>query len=779
MNDPYAPLGDYKPELFTDTQEATDDDYRPFSEPELMGEIDLFYLIGKRFIDWKYKPPITSLRRIVYPIFEANGDIITGEIRIDFKHAGGHSKYTRPIAYSKANGLVLGAPGGLLRLFNGHKILSNPSANVIVVEGPKKAMVLESYLNDPRFVVCSVIMGSSTTKRFDWSPLNGRDVIILPDHDSSGMIFALSVSELCKARSVRVVDYDLVPWIDVMQNKDDIEDIIDRGATRDQVIDLISNRKYELSHGFDLNKEYKLSITGISKVDEKGNETPISSGMQLLGLAKDEHGSSWSKHIRVRDPDAGLHDLLIPDGEIHTDTNAVIEKLSSNGMKIYDQKELMGILKRVQSRNRSIIVHRPGWNGDDFIVPGHRFSAIKHNRCVFDGFKIEVMCKGSLQDWKDKVARFAIGNPSLMLALGITFGAPLLKLLAHDSFVVHLVGGSSSGKTISGEFLSSGTGMAIQSWRTTDNALEGMCKAHNDLALCLDEIKQSDPFQCAASAYMIANGKGKSRMTSDAINKPVAEWRVIGFSTGEIGLRDHANVKTYAGQDVRFIELTICGKYGVFNELHGYQDGKSFADGIKDATKQHRGSAMYPYIQWLSGKNVSDLKSIYESFLSQVHGNGQSMRVAGHFAILATGIEAAIEAKILPFDQGSGIDAMISLLNSWKSGHKDSGEYRRALLAIRNMIQMNPGSFIDSSNPGSHLPNPLYGVRSDSLFSITAAAWDKELPPEVKSKVVKEKMHAEGILQDIKSVQAKLPITGTNTRFYQISTDALGVALQG
>lgn len=62
------------------------------------------------------------------------------------------------------------------------------------------------------------------------------------------------------------------------------------------------------------------------------------------------------------------------------------------------------------------------------------------------------------------------------------------------------------------------------SWRTTDNALEAIAERHNDNCLLLDEISQCDPDAVAQVAYMLANGKGKSRSTKTGGSRRISGW---------------------------------------------------------------------------------------------------------------------------------------------------------------------------------------------------------------------------------------------------------------
>ena len=78
----------------------------------------------------------------------------------------------------------------------------------------------------------------------------------------------------------------------------------------------------------------------------------------------------------------------------------------------------------------------------------------------------------------------------------------------------------------------------METWRTTDNALEDTAERHNDVLLSLDEFSQVDSRKAAEVAYMLGNGEGKQPQTSVPQRKK--PWRVLFLSTGVVNLADHA-----------------------------------------------------------------------------------------------------------------------------------------------------------------------------------------------------------------------------------------------
>ena len=89
-------------------------------------------------------------------------------------------------------------------LYNLRALLERPKAAALVVEGEKAARaamripLLENYV-----AVCP--WGGSSVRPTDWSPLEGRQVFVLPDNDQAGEKFAQRVGKhLKKAKAARI-----------------------------------------------------------------------------------------------------------------------------------------------------------------------------------------------------------------------------------------------------------------------------------------------------------------------------------------------------------------------------------------------------------------------------------------------------------------------------------------------------------------------------------------------------------------------------------------------
>ncbi|EBW4846320.1 alkaline-shock protein, partial [Salmonella enterica subsp. enterica serovar Muenchen] len=137
-------------------------------------------------------------------------------------------------------------------------------------------------------------------------------------------------------------------------------------------------------------------------------------------------------------------------------------------------------------------------------------------------------------------------------------------------------------------------------WRATGNALEGTASRRNDATLMLDEIREVDGREAGNIAYMLANGQGKARARTDGSVRETNRWNLLFLSTGELSLVEHAasaGERTYAGVEVRMIQIpSDSGKYGVFEELHGFSSGKTLAEHLEQHVAHYHGA---PFRDWL------------------------------------------------------------------------------------------------------------------------------------------------------------------------------------
>lgn len=199
-------------------------------------------------------------------------------------------------------------------------------------------------------------------------------------------------------------------------------------------------------------------------------------------------GSSWGRVVDVTDPNGKVHRLVIDEADITGSPARLLRTLVDNGLALEPiAKATQTVANLVQSWRPDSHYTRAdqlGWTDDKF-----KSFALGDGR-VIGGEKVifehqsqpatrAMHTRGSLEDWRLTVAEPCIDNPLMILSVSLAFTGPLLWPLSLDGGGFHLRGASSRGKsTLLGVAASVwGDSSFVQSWRATDNGLEGIASA--------------------------------------------------------------------------------------------------------------------------------------------------------------------------------------------------------------------------------------------------------------------------------------------------------------
>lgn len=226
--------------------------------------------------------------------------------------------------------------------------------------------------------------------------------------------------------------------------------------------------------------------------------------------------------------------------------------------------------------------------------------------------------------------------------------------------MINIIGKSSIGKTTALQVAASiwGNSNFIKQWRTTSNALESIAAGHNHGLLILDELGQASAKDVAQMFYMLGNEQGKQRMYSDTSLRKSKHWKLAILSSGEAGIADkieESGQKIKAGQLVRCIDIDAnIGEYGIYNTLHGFENGSALSNFLKQNTKKYYGVVAEEFIRCLIDNMnedgligviekdfVAETKRLYEK-LELNDADGQVQRVSDVFALYSlTGVYAS------------------------------------------------------------------------------------------------------------------------------------------
>lgn len=496
---------------------------------------------------------------------------------------------------------------------------------------------------------------------------------------------------------------------------------------------------------------FELRTDGIYIVGEADDATFLCSPLRVLAQFRDAHGKNWGKYIEVVDPDGKSHEQPFANTDISKHWAGVLGSLTSNGLRHSTAQGASSTIKRLIAEwtpNRKLTtVEQPGWvdkkcnafvlgsgqviGSDEILLQSNELSDLK------DG----VRNLSTVEAWRENIGEKCAGNPLAVLAVSLAFSGPLIELLASDmSGGLHLRGASSSGKSTLQRLATSvwGSPALLRSWAATRNGLESLAPAANDMLLCLDEIAEISGKELGNSIYMLGNGKGKTRMGPFAATRPARRWSIAILSSGEIGVDEklaEAEVDKKAGHEVRLVDIVADDrKFGAFDNLHGASSASAFSDQLKSATHQHFGVAGPAYVSHLIQSRVKIIQiwERYSKWFISCTGwkigsqeNGQIMRVAQRFALIAFAGDMATSLGITGWGQREASNAALEAIRTWQESLEDPIEPSAKLLLenIRKFLQMNASK---THNLASTITVPATGVvcwYDEKLIYMTAEAW--------------------------------------------------------
>ena len=406
----------------------------------------------------------------------------------------------------------------------------------------------------------------------------------------------------------------------------------------------------------------------------------LSDPIDIIGTGQDNDGAYY-RIIKFKDKITRRYKTAaLPQAEIAG--GKCWERLGFYGLFIESnptkRRKLADYLQKEGSQTAFTITDRAGWHEDSYIMPsGETITATdKDPAIIYNGDTSQAKAyqpNGELTDWQQNIARYAVGNSRLCLALGASFAAPLLSLLNEESGGFHLMGDSSDGKTTAAKAALSVWGKpsgSLLSWSGTKIGFSNTAAARNDGLLVLDEIGQASPHVIGDTVYSVMNGINKVQGAKQGGNRALTRWKVMMFSTGEKtpdSILKHHKGDWNAGQAARLPSIRAAAQYGIYDTLHGFEDGALLSEHIAQSAEKYHGVAGRLFIRQL----LDDLEQAKQqatermaAFIATIPElSGQARRVAKRFAIAAAALELAAPVTGLPV--GVGMAGVKKCFDEW------------------------------------------------------------------------------------------------------------------
>ena len=343
-------------------------------------------------------------------------------------------------------------------LYNLDLIAANPDSIVLVTEGEKAADAAGILF--PEMTATTSMNGSNAADKTDWTPINGRHVVISPDADAAGKKYAERVIELCLtagAASISVLPPERLGRLIVADGKPvtregkipvgyDLADAQAEGWTANLIAEaMVGDAEFFISPAPKAAASPVPYVPAGFKIDRhgvwKGTESKegqmqwslMSSHLEVVALVRDFDSQGWQMMLALVDHDGIRHEILLPMAALAAEGAALREKLLGFGLRLtphaWARVALLEFLSSASPQRRIRCVDRSGWYGKSYVMHDATFGAAQTEEVMYreTGTPKEQVTKaiGTLADWQDNVARYAVGNSRVVLALCVA----LVRLL--------------------------------------------------------------------------------------------------------------------------------------------------------------------------------------------------------------------------------------------------------------------------------------------------------------------------------------------------------------
>jgi hypothetical protein len=514
---------------------------------------------------------------------------------------------------------------------------------VVIVEGEKCVMRARVVFEDANLTTSPG--GPEAACKADWTPLaQAKQVLIWPDADKPGNDYAKEVALILHqlgVSNIRVIDADALvarrPSPGVFESAgwdvaDGLEEGWDAGELR-KAAEACARFWVPPALETKWPAPFKMTARGLVRViedqDDESEPEPITGPFEVVGEGRDRRGANRGVFLAWRDADGRDQRGFVRHADLVGGGVEWLKNLADRGFRGPIDRKAISLLKQalhgVQPIHRITMVKQTGWVGPVFVMPHKTIGESSGESLMFDGRTDLARYgeRGTLDDWREKVARPTAGNSRLVFCLSLSLSGPIVDLLEEASFGFNLTGPSSVGKTtalnVAGSSWGGGGPLGFaHSCRVTDNGAEDIAAAHSGTLLPLDDLAQLSPNVALSLSYMLGNGIGKVRAARRGGAKLSAEWRIVFLTTGEIGIAGKIEEagrgrKVKAGSLVRLLDLPADAQkgYGLFDDCHGEQ-ASEFAQRLKSNALAHYGCAGPEFVAQLTQllRTESDFKRV-------------------------------------------------------------------------------------------------------------------------------------------------------------------------
>jgi putative DNA primase/helicase len=393
--------------------------------------------------------------------------------------------------------------------------------------------------------------------------------------------------------------------------------------------------------------------------------------------------------VVIRAPQNKKKVALLPLNDIGAHNAAIFADLNRKGAHLITPAARNEFLNRIQAKGYAEpafeVVTKIGWHNGAFVLPRRVFSEVP---AQFERYLIshrddrlsKYRVKGKLSGWQE-IARLAIGNSRLMLALALAFVGPVGPILEVEQVGIQLFGPQGCGKTATliaagsvwGRHVDPDSAASVgfgSSWNTTTNDSEQESLGSNHALQAMDETRSATTELRRLGPHMFDNimrwERGIEKGRLGEMWRRRAWWCAL-LSTSNLSLLEMVEAAHSTPVDDALLSRLIdvpppAGGFGIFQNLHGKSSVAEFSQRIIAISRQHFGWPSRVFIDKLVKWRARDecgleawLAERREFYLTKANRisspNRDLNRIHGKFATIYAAGCLAIEFDILPWER--------------------------------------------------------------------------------------------------------------------------------
>ena len=293
---------------------------------------------------------------------------------------------------------------------------------------------------------------------------------------------------------------------------------------------------------------------------------------------------------------------------------------------------------------------------------------------------------GSWSDWCAMV-RTVVDSPRIAMVMGLAVGGLYVQPLGRQSYVVHMGGGSSVGKTTTAEVTASifgSPGDVIEAWSGTVNSVTAQLRGLHCLTAFRDELGASGFRAEQLSALMFRVTQGAERAVSTRTGEyreSQGSWHGAVISTG-----NHSIVGGIANEGIaaRVIEPPL-----------PMTSSAAHSDALRDMVSLSYGHGLVALADAKVSPAVFAVWAREAGAAIPLPGGGPERRIGEHLAMGVAGARLLAQVTGVPELVDAAIVAARETLAELVARLEDHGVRPgdRLLAAVAGAVASNPGAF--------------------------------------------------------------------------------------